>query len=110
MDKPNINLQFDPMKNTVFVGNDAEMKLDTHVVQPSILYNLDMTHNDFIEYHNCIIDNKESISNIQNSNDANNKIKNEFEYFDNIFKRKRYIQYLSIQCMKMMTNFPKSDF
>ena len=32
MNDPNINLQFDPMKNTVFVGNDAEMKLDTHVV------------------------------------------------------------------------------
>ena len=70
-----------------------------------------MTHNDFIEYHNCIIDNKESISNIQNSNDANNKIKNEFEYFDNIFKKKK-IHSIFIYSMygKMMTNFPKSDF
>ena len=40
-----------------------------------------MTHKDFIEYHNCIIDNKELISKYEEQNDANNKlIKNEFKY------------------------------
>ena len=89
METPNINVQFNPMNNTVFVGNDAKMKIDTHVVQPSILYNLDMTHKDFTEYHNCIIDNKELIKKIENGekDDKTKLIKNELTNINNYFEK-----------------------
>ena len=65
------------------------MKIDTHVVQPSILYNLDMTHIDFTEYHNCFIDNKELIKKYEDGeeDDKTKLIKNELININNYFEK-----------------------
>lgn len=53
---------YDPENNTFASGTRKDFKSKTHVIEPSILYFLNMTKPEFIEYENCIKKSHEKIT------------------------------------------------
>ena len=52
---------YDPENNTFASGTRKDFKSKTHVIEPSILYFLNMTKEEFVEYESCIKKAKEII-------------------------------------------------
>mgnify|MGYP001434520761 CR=1 FL=1 len=88
---------YDPENNTFAAGTRKDFKSKTHVIEPSILYYLNMTKPEFIEYEQCIkkslekiTKKEEEVSGINMSEEvpfSENKFwKNEFEKITNAVK------------------------